>query len=71
MGLDVVCGGSMKIGDLCRITKKNTHKPCHYGDYVILLEPLGYGIMAEYWIVYNILKGSEHHHEITEMEVIA
>ena len=26
----------MKIGDLCKVIKKNTHKPCQYGDYVVI-----------------------------------
>jgi hypothetical protein len=62
----------MKVGDLCKVTKRDTHRPCHYGDYVILLGPLGKSRVsgAKYWWVLNISKDTENHHSVDELEVV-
>jgi hypothetical protein len=62
----------MKIGDLCKVIKKNTHKPCQYGDHVVIARSLGLGEYTgtEHWAVYNITTGQSRHFKCTDLEVI-
>jgi hypothetical protein len=62
----------MKIGDLCKVIKKNTHKPCQYGDYVVILKPLGktWRSKTEYWAVHNVATGQDRHFKRTDLEVV-
>ena len=59
---------SMKIGDLCKVASMDTHTECHFGNYVILLAPLGQTTNAKYWWVLNVNKGSEHHYRVDDLE---
>ena len=60
----------MKAGDLYKVISMDTHTESQFGDYVILLKPIGQTANAKYWWVLNISKGTEHHHRILDLEVI-
>ena len=60
----------MKAGDLYKIISMDTHTQCHFGDYVILLKPLGQTSNSKWWWVLNVSKGSEHHYRVDDLEVV-
>lgn len=67
----------MKAGDLCRVSKENTHDPCQFGTFVVLLDVLGRGILGEpdrestYWRALNLSTGNWHHYKIVDLEFIS
>jgi len=57
---------SMKASDLYKVIKMGTHTQCHFGDYVVLLRPLG----QKYWWALNVNKGTEHHYRVDDLEAV-
>lgn len=61
----------MKAGDLCRVIKKGTHRPCQYGQHVVILRPLTLmGSSSIYYVALNQTTGKWHHHHKNDLEVI-
>ena len=59
----------MKAGDLCRVIKKGTHRPCQYGQYVIVLSA-GHHRLKNWLSVINQTTGKWHHHHKDDLEVV-
>ena len=67
----------MKAGDLCKVIKRHTHRPCQYGHYVIILGPLNQqalgadGLKDPKWFeAINQTTGKWHHHHIDDLELV-
>jgi len=64
----------MKAGDLCKVIKKGTHRPCQYGQHVVILKPINplNAVMDApiWWEVLNQTTGKWHHHHKDDLEVI-
>ena len=64
----------MKAGDLCKVIKKDTHTQCQYGQYVIILKPLGKSVKkdpAPKWFeVINQTTGKWHHHHRDHLKLV-
>ena len=61
----------MKVGDLCRVTRRGTHVKCQYGDYVVLLRPINRKrFKTIFWETINQKTGKCNHHHIDDLEVI-
>ena len=59
----------MKAGDLCRVIKEGTHRPCQYGQYVIVLSA-GHPRLKNWLSVINQTTGKWHHHHRDDLEVV-
>ena len=58
----------IKTGMLCKVIARDTHRPCQYGDFVVVKGPLGpTGCFVEA-INLNTLK--KHHYDIAELREI-
>lgn len=57
-----------KKGDLLRVNRPETHRPCQYKDYVVLLEKLGKGT---HWTGINLSTGNYHHYAIWTLEFVS
>ena len=65
----------MKVGDLCKVIKKRTHKPCQYGQHVVLLKALNPLDISPheviFWETLNQTTGKWHHHHKDDLEVVS
>mgnify|MGYP001383059679 CR=1 FL=1 len=59
----------MKKGDLYKVISKTSHEKSQYGEFVVLLEPLGNG--EYYWSAINLASGKWHHYRIIDLEFIS
>ena len=57
----------MKVGDLCKVSKANTHKSCQQDDLVLVSRNIG----SVYVEGINLKTLSFHHYLIHELEVIS
>ena len=58
----------MKKGDLYRVKHFDTHHPCQYNNYVVLLEKIGKGL---HWAGLNLTTGNYHHYAVWTLELIS
>ena len=67
-------GDSMKIGNMYRVCKKGTHKPCHYDNLVIVTGRAGQNTddLGKYKVVVatNLKTGEVHHYFVEELEAL-
>ena len=64
----------MKVGDLCKVIRKDTHHPCQFENYVILLNPLPHWNWPKqivFWEALNIRTGKLHHHNTEDLEDVS
>ena len=64
----------MKAGDLCKVIKRHTHRPCQYGHYVIILGPLNPQNKVlkdpKWFEAINQTTGKWHHHHRDSLELV-
>tara|TARA_Y100001938_G_C8096236_1_gene438363 strand:- start:1738 stop:1938 length:201 start_codon:yes stop_codon:yes gene_type:complete len=61
-----------KAGDLYRVIRANTHRPCQLGAFVVLLDKLGEEPLESiYWRALNLSTGNWHHYKIGDLEFIS
>ena len=64
----------MKIGNMYRVCKKGTHRPCHFNNLVIVTGMAGQNTddLGKYKVVVatNLNTGKEHHYFVEELEVL-
>ena len=61
------CESFMKIGDLCKVIREDTHTTCHKGNLVLILKTLG----SVYLECVNLETGAFHHYCRNDLEVIS
>jgi len=64
----------MIIGNIYRVCKKGTHKPCHFNNLVIVTATAGQNIdrLGKSKVVKatNLKTGTEHHYFVKELEAV-
>ena len=64
----------MKIGNIYRVCKKRTHRPCHFNNLVIVTRYLGQNTDAKgkYKVVEatNLNTGKAHHYFVEQLEAL-
>tara|TARA_Y100000034_G_scaffold92996_1_gene112479 strand:- start:317 stop:517 length:201 start_codon:yes stop_codon:yes gene_type:complete len=64
----------MMIGNIYRVCKKGTHKPCHFNNLVIVTGRAGQNTDAQgkYKVVVatNLKTGEVHHYFVEELEAL-
>ena len=64
----------MKIGNMYRVCKKGTHRPCHYNNVVIVtgMAEQNNNFPGKYKVVEatNLNTGKVHHYFVEELEAL-
>lgn len=60
------------IGDVCKVIKEGTHKPCQLGDLVLVKGYLGgsYDPNPQFLEAINLKTNQTHHYRRVELEAI-
>jgi len=62
----------INIGDLCKVTRSGTHKPCQLGDLVLVVGYLGgrYDPNPNFLKAINLKTNKTHCYRKVELEII-
>ena len=62
----------INIGDVCRVTRSGTHKPCQLGDLLLVVGYLGgsYDPNPNFVKAINLKTNRIHHYRSVELEVL-